>query len=109
MSPNTPQGKPLPGREACAVDCLARLSGVNYGSVLKLLYAIRAMEKGLNLPVSVIVDVDGIPDDPVSMRADQKPRIQATRATVKEVIRSGACESPVLRPQLARLRAGHSI
>lgn len=104
-----PNGRALPGersRGAVAVDAIALLAGVNYGSVVKVLAAIRAVRDHTDIPVEIITDFCDAPTEPVQFDGRHDTRVQATDALIHDIVNDESIEylDYVLRHR-ARFRA----
>ena len=83
MSIRTAHGYPMRNSEARAADVVARLSGVNYGSVLKIMAAIEALYKVRGVPSKDVVSLENCPT--IAAHADPAKRDQRYRHTQKEL------------------------
>lgn len=100
----------MPSTDACAVDCIARLSGVNYSSVIKTLNAIVALHQALGEPYQELLDLHAIPDRATVPGAADRARVMATSRVVTQVMNSGVLEDKrCLHPQLQKLLANGSF
>lgn len=86
----TPTGEPIPGTQVNLVDAIAYLSGVNYGSVVKVLAALNAAAEHAQLPLPDFLSYDVVPTTPTNPydRA-QDDRIADTDIFVRKLIRDG--------------------
>ena len=76
----------MPGQKAVAVDVIALLAGVNYGSVIKVISAIEAMRVHTDLGVEEIVKFTDAPTEPVRFDGRHEKRICATDQLVRAVV-----------------------
>jgi hypothetical protein len=84
-----PHGRPMPDCDANATDVLALLSGVNFGSVVKVLAAIEAIKTHLKIPVEDIVRFANIPTESVAFDGKHADRIEATDRLVHDLVNDG--------------------
>ncbi len=111
----TPTGEPIPGTQVNLVDAIAYLSGVNYGSVVKVFAAMNAVLDHAKMPVSEHVLFDIVPTTPASpYDPDHKERVRQTDMFVRALVKAGGAspyeilDKPVTKfvPQAARYKAG---
>lgn len=111
----TPTGDPIPGTQVNIVDAIAYLSGVNYGSVVKVLAALNAIARHADLPLPDSLSYDVVPTEPTNPydRA-QHDRIANTDIFVRSLVSSGRAQGyeclqkPLTKflPRGAHFRAG---
>lgn len=85
-----PSGRVMQGTEATCADTIALLSGVNLGSVVKVLAALEAIK--LTVPMPPAAKIERVLDIPLSApRFDgtEHQRVEGTKALVQRV-----CENP---------------
>lgn len=87
-----PQGRPMQGTDATAADAIALLSGVNYGSVVKVLAAIEAIKTGTGLTVEQVVQFTDIPTEAVVFDGSNNERIVATDKLVHDLVNNPALD-----------------
>ncbi|CAG9165209.1 hypothetical protein LMG23992_00353 [Cupriavidus laharis] len=87
-----PQGRPMPGSDATAADVIALLSGVNYGSVVKVLAAVEAIRTGTGTPLEDIVTFMNIPTEAVVFDGTNDARIIATDRLVHDLVNNPALD-----------------
>lgn len=101
-----PEGKPepIPGSDALLCDSVAYLSGVNYGSVVKVLSALNAISDYALLPIGEALDVDNIHPDPVTpSNPDTHLRVRNTDIFVRALVQAGfASKYPALAKPTAK-------
>lgn len=85
-----PCGRPMPETDVVAVDALALLSGVNYGSVVKVLAAIEAIKIHTGQTADAIVQFTDAPTQPVHFDGSDSERIEATDRFVHDLVNSDA-------------------
>lgn len=111
----TPTGEPIPGTQVNLVDAIAYLSGVNYGSVVKVFAAMNAVLDHAKMPVSEHVLYDIVPTTPVSPHDPaQKERVRQTDIFVRSLVKAGGAnpygslDKPVTKfvPQAAPYKVG---
>jgi len=83
MGKRTAHGYPMRNSDARALDVVARLSGVNFGSVEKVFAAIDALYKIRGMPTASVVSIQNAPA--ISVFADPKYKDRRSRATNQEI------------------------
>ncbi len=91
MSPDrTPGGELLPGTQIVLTDAVAYLSGVNYGSVVKVIAAIEAVARATDTPMVDCVDFGCVPTTPVTPHDPEcRTRLRETDKFVRSLVRGG--------------------
>lgn len=111
----TTTGAPIPGTDVNLTDAVAYLSGVNYGSVVKVVAAINAILTNQKLAIPAILHYDSVPTTPVNpYDRGQEDRVSQTDILVRNVVTSGATlqyeclDKPTAKfaPKAARVRVG---
>ncbi|WP_224078069.1 hypothetical protein [Cupriavidus laharis] len=83
-----PNGRPMDGTDVVAVDVIALLSGVNFGSVIKIIAAIEAMCIHLNKQPEEVVRFKNASMEPVEFDGHHEARIAATDDMIHEIVRN---------------------
>lgn len=101
----TEHGTPIPGTNINLTDAVAYLSGVNYGSVVKVFAAVNALLQSKGVPVPDLLRFDHVPTSPVSPYkedAASRARVRNTDAAVRVAVSSGlAARYEVLHKPIA--------
>lgn len=85
-----PSGRAMPNqpnRDAVATDAIALLSGVNFGSVVKVLAAIEAIRAHTGIEPNDIVKFTDVPTEPVQFDGTFESRVTATDELVGSIVR----------------------
>lgn len=83
--PRLRQGRPIKFQEANAADTVALLSGVNLGSVVKVLAAVDALSKHLNVSANDLVCHEDMPVVAPKFDGTDANRVESTRKLAGEV------------------------
>lgn len=90
MRERNESGELMPGTKIVACDALAYLSGVNYGSVVKVLAAIDALYRATNVAVDCIVDIDAAPTTALQVNnKEHRQRVRETDILVRNLVKRG--------------------
>ena len=81
-----PSGRPMPETDVVAVDAIALLAGVNYGSVVKVLAAIEAIKIHTGQSADSIVAFTDSPTEPVHFDGTDTARIDATDKFIHDLV-----------------------
>lgn len=88
----TEAGVPIPGTDVNLTDAVAYLSGVNYGSVVKVFAALNALLQSEGVPVPAILHYSNVPTTPVTpygTDAVSRARTRCTDMAVRRAVESG--------------------
>lgn len=101
-------GKPVRGTNVVAVDAISYLSGVNFGSVIKVLAAIAAIDETMYRTTGdteIILDIISGKGAPIAPLSPGKPgmqtRVKETDKFVRTLIREGYANESVITLKLA--------
>lgn len=99
----SPEGECIPGTDVVLCDAIAYLSGVNYGSVVKVLASLQAISEHAQMPVGEIAIFDAVPTTPVDVRDPKcRTRIRNTDRFVRALVLSGRAAEPSLQKSTAK-------
>jgi hypothetical protein len=82
----TPNGRLMRNSSAVAADVITLLSGVNFGSVVKVLAAIDVLATHLGIDPADVVAFGSVPLERAQFEGNHEARVQATEALLREII-----------------------
>ena len=86
-------GRPIPGETVVAADAITLLSGITFGSVVKVLAAIEAVRMTTGADIADIVNLANVPIERVVFDGTKDARIRATDEFVNRVVRTPTATS----------------